>query len=187
MPALVAAALASCGAGTDPANQANADHSNGGGPVANDTLTKFALTSDDFQDGQPIPQVHSCDGSDQSPALSWEEPPPGTKSFTLIMDDPDAPNGTFGHWAAYDIPPTARSLPRGEAVGKQATNDFGKTGYGGPCPPKGHGVHHYHFKLYALDVDGLTVAADAKVEQVEQDAQRHAIAKAEIVGTFERQ
>ncbi len=154
--------------------------------MANDTLTRFTLASEDFQDGKPIPAVHSCDGADRSPALSWDEPPLGTKSLALIMDDPDAPDGTFRHWAAYDIAPNPRSIPRGESVGKQATNDFGKSGYGGPCPPKGHGVHHYHFKLYALDVDGLTPPDSAKVEQVEQEAKRHAIAKAEIVGTYER-
>jgi len=180
-PALLIAALGSCGAGKNAANQTN-----GGGPVANDTLTKFELASDDFQDGQAIPAVHSCDGTDQSPALSWDEPPPGTKSLALIMDDPDAPNGTFTHWGAYDIPPATRSIGRGQAVGKQAVNSFGKSGYGGPCPPRGHGPHHYRFKLYALDVAGLTVPADAKVEQVEQEAQRHQVGLAQLTGTYER-
>jgi Raf kinase inhibitor-like YbhB/YbcL family protein len=180
-PALLIAALASCGAGNSSTNQID-----GGGPVDNATLTKFTLTSDDFQDGQTIPEVHSCDGADQSPALSWDEPPAGTKSLALIMDDPDAPSGLFRHWGAYDIPSTTHSIQRGQAVGKQAVNSFGKSGYGGPCPPTGHGPHHYQFKLYALDVDGLTVPADAKVEQVEQEAQRHQIGMAQLTGTFER-
>jgi Raf kinase inhibitor-like YbhB/YbcL family protein len=180
-PAILIAALASCGASDNVANQ-----SSGGGPVANATLTKFKLTSDDFQDGQPIPAVHSCEGADQSPALSWDELPPGTKSLALIVDDPDAPSGTFTHWGAYDIPPTTRSIPRGQSVGKQAVNSFGKSGYGGPCPPKGHGPHHYRFKLYALDVAGLTLPADSKVEQVEQEAQRHQVAVAQLTGTYER-
>lgn len=155
--------------------------------MANETLTRFNLTSSDFEDGQRIPEVHTCDGADQSPQLSWDEPPPGTKSLALIMDDPDAPNGTFTHWAAYDIPANVTGIKRGEGGKfKQAVNDFGKTGYGGPCPPKGHGTHRYRFKLYALDVDGLTVPADATVAQVEQEAQRHQIALAEITGTFDR-
>lgn len=175
-PALLIAALASCGA-------ARKDNS------MNDqatTVANFTLSSDDIQDGRPIPTVHTCDGADQSPGLSWPEPPPGTRSFALIMDDPDAPSGTFRHWGAYNIPQTARSIPAGHALGKQAVNSFGKTGYGGPCPPKGHGPHRYRFKLYALDVDGLTVPNDAKVEQVEQEAEQHTIAKAQLTGTYER-
>jgi Raf kinase inhibitor-like YbhB/YbcL family protein len=180
-PALLLTALASCGAGGSAANQAN-----GGAPVANKSLTKFDISSDDFRDGQPIPAAHGCDGADHSPALSWGEPPAGTKSFVLVMDDPDAPSGTFTHWAAFDIPPTARSIARGQPVGRQAINGFGKPGYGGPCPPKGHGPHHYRFKLYALDVSGLELPADAEAEQVEQEAQRHQIGTAQITGTYER-
>ena len=180
-PALLIAALASCGAENEIANQAN-----GEGTVETATQTTFKLSSDDFQDGQSIPQVHSCDGSDQSPALRWDEPPPGTKSLALIMDDPDAPSGTFRHWAAYDIPPATRSIEGSRSVGKQAANDFGKSGYGGPCPPKGHGPHHYRFKLYALDVDALALPAGAKVEQVEAEAQKHQLGWAELTGTFER-
>ena len=155
--------------------------------MADETLTKFDITSTDFEDGQRIPQVHTCDGADQSPALSWDEPPPGTKSFALIMDDPDAPNGTFTHWAVYNIPTNASGIARGQGGQfPEAVNDFGNTGYGGPCPPKGHGTHRYRFKLYALDVEGLTVAANATVAQVEQEAQRHQIAVAQITGTYER-
>jgi len=180
-PALLLTALASCGsAGKDE--------------IMNDstTVAQFAMTSSDISDGQPIDIVHTCDGADQSPQLSWPEAPPGTRSFALIMDDPDAPNGTFRHWGVFNMPDTRTSIERGEGnAGSninfvQAVNDFGKSGYGGPCPPKGHGPHHYHFKLYALDVDGLKLPPDAKVEQVEQEALRHTIAKAEIVGTYER-
>jgi Raf kinase inhibitor-like YbhB/YbcL family protein len=180
-PALLMTALASCGAGNSAANQAN-----GGAPVANETLTKFNINSEDFQDGHAIPAVHSCDGSDQSPALSWDEPPAGTKSLALIVDDRDAPSGTFMHWAAYDIPPTTRSIQRGQSVGRQAINSFGKSGFGGPCPPKGHGPHHYRFKLYALDVTGVELPADAKAEQVEAQAKQHEIGMAQITGTYER-
>jgi Raf kinase inhibitor-like YbhB/YbcL family protein len=180
-PALLIAVLCGCGAGSGSINQTNGEE-----PVDNATLTKFNLTSADFGDGQPIPAVHSCDGADQSPALSWDDPPPGTRSFALIMDDPDAPSGTFRHWGLYDIPSTARSLEMGQPIGKQATNDAGAAGYKGPCPPKGHGPHHYRFKLYALDVDSLDVPAGATIEQVEQEAQKHQLGMGELTGTFER-
>jgi Raf kinase inhibitor-like YbhB/YbcL family protein len=180
-PVIALAALASCGAGSQPANEAE-----GGAAVENATPTKLELASDAFRDGQAIPRQYSCDGADQSPPLRWGEPPAGTKSFALIVDDPDAPGGTFRHWGAFDIPAEARSLNAGQAAGAQAVNDFGKTGYGGPCPPKGHGVHHYHFKLFALGVDKLGLRAGAKVEDVEKAARRHAIGHAELIGTYER-
>jgi Raf kinase inhibitor-like YbhB/YbcL family protein len=172
VPALLLVALASCGAAKDQA--------------MNETVTRFALTSSDFVEGQPIPRVHSCDGADQSPALNWDDPPTGTRSLALVMDDPDAPGGTFRHWGAYDIPSTTRSIPAGSAVGKQALNGFGNSGYGGPCPPKGHGPHRYRFKLYALNVDSLAVSANAKVEQVEAEAAKHQIGVAQLTGTYER-
>lgn len=150
------------------------------------TLAKLTLTSDAFKDGQPIPVRYTCDGSDETPVLHWDEPPQGTRSFALVIDDPDAPNGTFRHWGAFDIPASARSLGGGQPSAKETDNDFGKPGYGGPCPPKGHGAHHYHFKLFALDVDHLEIGANAKVADVEQNATRHAIAKGELIGTYER-
>lgn len=174
-PTMLLIALASCGAAKEGKTMTDET-----------TITQFSIRSADFSDGQPIPEVHGCDGADRSPALSWDEPPPGTKSFALIMDDPDAPNGTFRHWAAYDIPATARAIPAGEALGTQATNDFGKSGYGGPCPPKGHGPHHYRFKLYALDVAKLELADGAKVKDVEDAAQKHQVGIARLTGTFER-
>jgi Raf kinase inhibitor-like YbhB/YbcL family protein len=151
------------------------------------TIAQFALGSEDLKDGERIPAAHSCEGEDLSPHLSWPEAPPGTKSFALIMDDPDAPDGTFRHWAVYDIPANVNELPRGDAGRfRQAVNDFGRAGYGGPCPPEGHGEHRYRFKLYALDVDALTVQPDAKVSQVEEEAKRHQVAMAELTGTYER-
>lgn len=179
-PLLALAALVSC----DARNSAN--EAKGGSTVDNATLTRLELTSTAFTDGQPIPTQYSCDGADQSPALSWGEPPAGTKSFALIVDDPDAPSGLFRHWGAFDIPASARSIGGGQVAGKQAVNGFGKAGYGGPCPPKGHGPHHYHFKLYALDVAELGLGADAQIEQVESEARKHAIAQGELVGTYER-
>ena len=180
-PALLAIALAGCGADDHANNQAN-----GGATVDNATLTKLELTSDAFQDGEPIPTQFTCDGANQTPALHWGEPPAGTKSFALVIDDPDAPSGTFRHWGVFDIPASARSIGGGQKAGTEVTNDFGKPGYGGPCPSKGHGPHHYHFKLFALDVDRLEVSPNAKVVDIENAATRHAIAQGELVGTYER-
>lgn len=180
-PLVALAALASCGASTGPANQTQ-----GGGAVDNVTLTKLNLISDSFKDGQPIPKQFTCDGADQTPVLRWGAPPEGTKSFALVIDDPDAPSGTFRHWGVFDIPASARSIGDGKHAGTEVTNDFGKAGYGGPCPPPGHGPHHYHFKLFALDTDKLGLSPDAKVADVETAARQHAIAEGEIVGTYER-
>ena len=178
--AAAAIAVASCGTGT------KATHETNGGPAMDATLTKISLTSDAFANGQAIPDEYSCDGANRSPALKWGEPPEGTKSFALVIDDPDAPSGTFRHWGAYDIPAGARSIGAGRRVGTEVNNDKGTPGYTGPCPPPGHGVHHYHFKLFALDVDRLTLWTDAKVADVEAEAAKHAIAQGELVGTFER-
>jgi Raf kinase inhibitor-like YbhB/YbcL family protein len=172
LPALLCTALASCGAtGDDSGGRA---------------VTSFTLTSSAFANGQPIPRQYTCDGADQSPSLSWGDPPQGTKSFALVVDDPDAPGGTFRHWGAYDIPANTRSIAAGQTAGSQAMNDFGKPGYGGPCPPKGHGPHHYHFKLFALNVDRLVTGANPKIADVERAATQRAVGRAELVGTYER-
>ena len=178
---LLLSSTADCGATSQATND-----SNGGRAVENATLTKLKLTSDAFRDGQAIPAHHTCDGANQSPPLSWGEPPQATKSFALVIDDPDAPGGTFRHWGAFNIPASTRRIGAGQQPGTQAINDFGKPGYGGPCPPKGHGPHHYHFKLFALDVDRLDLGADAKVVNVENAATDHAVAQGELIGTYER-
>jgi Raf kinase inhibitor-like YbhB/YbcL family protein len=174
-------ALASCGASNGASN-----NSTGEGAVDNATLTQLKLTSDAFQNGQPIPVQYSCDGANKSPALAWGEPPAGTKSFAMVIDDPDAPSGTFRHWGAYDIPASTRALASGQHAGTEVNNDKGTPGYTGPCPPKGHGLHHYLFKLFALDVDRLDLGSSAKVADVENAAQKHTIAQGELIGTFER-
>lgn len=173
--ALIVIALASCGkaAKDEPMND-------------NATIARFTLSSGDLAQGRPIPVAFTCDGTDRSPALNWAEPPEGTKSFALVVDDPDAPSGLFRHWGVYDIPAETRSISSGQTIGKQAVNDFGKPGYGGPCPPQGHGPHHYHFKLFALDVATLDLPADPKVADVEQAARGHAVAQAELVAPYER-
>ena len=180
-PALVLAILASCGAKDRLPN-----HNEGAATVENATLTKLNLTSDAFRHGQAIPTRFTCDAANETPRLSWNDPPQGTKSFALVVDDPDAPSGTFRHWGVYNIPASARSIGGSEQIGTEVGNDFGKTGYGGPCPPAGHGPHHYHFKLFALDVDRLNLAPDAKVADVENAAANHALAQDELIGTYER-
>src|SRR5512145_610516 len=115
------------------------------------------LKTSAFANGGDIPSMFTCDGADDSPALQWTEPPVPTQSFALIVDDPDAPRGTWVHWVLYDLPATARELPEGvppEATlpsgARQGRNDFKKIGYGGPCPPPGP-AHRYFFRLFALD------------------------------------
>ena len=180
-PFVALVAVAGCGASNGSANQAQ-----GGAAVDNATLTKLNVSSDAFKNGQPIPKQFTCDGADQTPVLRWGAPPEGTKSFALVIDDPDAPSGTFRHWGVFDIPAEARSIGDGKHVGTEVKNDFGKSGYGGPCPPPGHGPHHYHFKLFALDTDKLALSGNAKVADVENAARRHAIAEGGLVGTYER-
>ena len=180
--ALALIALASCGSSKYAANNIQA----GGAAMDSATLAKIELTTQAFKNGEPIPVQYTCDGANYSPPLSWGEPPAGTKSFALVIDDPDAPKGTFRHWGVYDIPASARSTGGSQRIGTEVHNDFGKPGYGGPCPPKGHGPHHYHFKLFALDVDRLDLGPIAKVIDIENGARKHAIAKGELIGTYER-
>lgn len=151
----------------------------------------FSIQAEAFNPGADIPRKFSCQGSDVSPALVWTEPPAGTQSLVLIFDDPDAPAGTWVHWVLYDLPTGARRL--GEALpptaqvaggGRQGTNDFGKIGYGGPCPPPGKS-HRYFFKLYALD-SRPTLKAGATKPDVEQAMKGHILAKAEMVGRYRR-
>jgi Raf kinase inhibitor-like YbhB/YbcL family protein len=176
--------IAAAGCGAD--SRGDNESSNGGTAVENATLTKLDLTSDAFQDGQPIPVQNTCDGANHAPTLNWSEPPAGTKSFALVIDDTDAPSGIFRHWGVFDIPASARSIGGEQRIGTEVHNDFGKPGYGGPCPPHGHGLHHYHFKLFALNVDKLGVSPTARIADVENAAMQHAIAQGELVGTYER-
>jgi Raf kinase inhibitor-like YbhB/YbcL family protein len=148
------------------------------------------LKSSAFNTNDLIPSKYTCDGQDISPALSWDAPPAGTQSLVLIVDDPDAPMGTFVHWVLYNLPPdlqhlpehvTAANLPNGALQGK---NDFKRTGYGGPCPPGG--THRYFFKLYAID-QPLTLAAEATKAQVLNVIEGHTLASTELVGRYSRQ
>jgi Raf kinase inhibitor-like YbhB/YbcL family protein len=149
-------------------------------------VTSFVLRSDAFTEGGGIPAGCTCEGGNVSPRLAWEAPPAGTASYLLVVADPDAPGGEFTHWVLFDIPGETRETPARAALGTAGKNDFGKTGYGGPCPPRGHGVHHYVFTLYALDVPSLGLKAGASREQVERAAHGHVLARAQLTGTYER-
>jgi len=149
----------------------------------------FTLTSGAFAKGESIPDLFTCEGDDVSPALAWSGEPAGTQSFALIMDDPDAPTGTWNHWLLWDIPAGHHSLPQHyPATGsvQSGTNDFGKTAYGGPCPPKRHGAHRYFFRLYALDTPVLGVSEGAERPALEQAMKRHTLGVAEYMGQFKR-
>ena len=139
-----------------------------------------------------IPAQYTCDGADISPPLSWSDVPAGTGSLVLVVEDPDAPSGTFQHWAVFDIPPASRGLDAGYSVNQpvaalhQARNDFGKTGYSGPCPPKGAGAHHYHFRLLAISRPTLDLRAPPAALDVLRAAQPYVIQQTELVGTYHR-
>lgn len=159
-------------------------------PLAMENAMTIELTSPAFMQGEPIPGRYTCLGEDISPALAWGEPPAGTRSFALIMDDPDAPVGTWVHWVIFNIPASARGLP--EAFPADATlpdgslggrNSWGNTGYGGPCPPSG--THRYFFKLYALD-ETIAIEAGADKGELEKAMVGHILASAELMGTFSK-
>ena len=144
-----------------------------------------------FPPGGAIPKQFTCDGADVSPALSWTEPPPRTQSFVLIVDDPDAPAGTWVHWVVYNLPASARQIPEHaqsddmvQGGGLHGVNDFHRTGYGGPCPPPGK-PHRYFFRLYALDIE-LAVKPEASRKDVDQAMRGHVLAHAELMGTYGR-
>lgn len=148
------------------------------------------LESTAFTANGMIPFLYTCDGQDLSPPLSWDTPPTGTQSLALIIDDPDAPGQIFVHWVLYDLAPEVQQLPQG--IGNQATlpgggtqgkNDFGKLGYGGPCPPSG--IHRYFFKLYALERE-LGLKPGATKAQLEAAMSGHILATAELIGRYSR-
>jgi Raf kinase inhibitor-like YbhB/YbcL family protein len=151
----------------------------------------FSISSPAFTEGGNIPSKFTCDAgpTNPSPALAWKDAPAGTKSFVLIMDDPDAPMpGGFTHWVLADIPASTKGLPEGfqvGSVGVSANSGFRRPGYGGPCPPSG--AHHYHFKLSALDVDSIGIAQGASRADVEKAMAGHVLATAETVGLYQKQ
>ena len=149
----------------------------------------FKLFSNAFSDGGRIPTLHSCQGADVSPSLEWSGEPAGARSYALVVDDPDAPAGTWTHWLLFDIPPTMHTLAQGYkpgSLGVSGANDFGKQGYGGPCPPKGHGPHRYFFKLHALDVAPLGLPAGVTASELKRALEGHVLAEARYMGRYEK-
>jgi len=154
-------------------------------------VMNLQITSTAFAEGQPIPAKYSCEGHDISPPLAWTNAPEKTKSFALIMDDPDAPVGTWVHWVLYDLPPDTTELPEDAAKtqfvagnAKQGLNSWPRLGYGGPCPPPGK-PHRYFFKLYALDVM-LDLKPGAKKKDVEAAMKGHVLGEGQLMGTYQR-
>lgn len=151
----------------------------------------FGLKSPQWSGGSEIPRQYTCDGADISPPLEWSTAPEGTKSFSLVTEDPDAPGGTFFHWVLYDLPAAARGLPENVSPQKdlpdgarQGRNSFGKIGYGGPCPPPGP-AHRYFFRLYALDKK-LDLPAGAGREELDRAMKGHVLAETELMGRYKR-
>ena len=151
----------------------------------------FQISNTVFSNGETIPKTFTCDGPDVSPQLSWKEAPAATQSFALIMDDPDAPSGTWVHWLLYNLAANTSELPEGmdkqeqlAAGALQGRNDFRKIGYGGPCPPRGT-PHHYYFKLYALDTK-LDLKAGATKSELEHALKGHILGEAELMGRYGR-
>jgi Raf kinase inhibitor-like YbhB/YbcL family protein len=179
--ALAAAFLAGCGASQAPSAQ---------GSDAARQAGSMKLAGPAFAGGQTIPAEFTCDGAGRSPPLQWSEPPNGTQGFALVVEDPDAPGGTFRHWGVYDLPMSARQLDTGAAESgasglKQTKNDFGEAGYGPPCPPKGDPAHHYHFRLMALDVPRLP-GAPSRVKDILRAGSGHVLGSAELVALYGR-
>ena len=150
---------------------------------------ELSLASPAFMDGAPIPKRLTCEGADVSPTLTWEGAPDGTLALALIVDDPDAPSGTFVHWVAYNIDGVpngglAEGISRSPDAPPQGRNDFGKIGYGGPCPPSGK-THHYRFVLYALDRT-LHFSGSPTAAQLRASMKGHVLAEARLVGTYRR-
>ncbi|MBD3248977.1 YbhB/YbcL family Raf kinase inhibitor-like protein [Candidatus Woesearchaeota archaeon] len=131
--------------------------------------------------GETVPEKFTCDGEDISPSLNWSEAPEQTKSFAILVHDPDAPAGDWIHWMIYNIPKEKTSISQGEVPGEQVNNDFGKKEYRGPCPPSG--THRYFFIVYALDTETLEISDK---EDFSKKMQEHSLAKAELISEYGR-
>jgi len=181
--------IAACGDGAE-APPAAETPATGQTPTAEDG-GDFRLSSDAFGPNEEIPAIHTCDGQNSSPPLTWPDPPSGTQSFALIMDDPDAPGAVFTHWVLFDLPPDTRALgigvettERPSVGGAQGGNDAGGIGYTGPCPPP-DGPHRYRFSLYALDAL-LELGPGASKEDVLNAMQGHILVEAQLMGSYGR-
>jgi len=151
----------------------------------------FPIASPSFQEGELIPERYTCDGDNRSPVLTWSDLPEGTRSLALVLDDPDALSGVFVHWVLYNIPPTLNRLAEGilqdpvlPGIGTQGTNSYGRTGYNGPCPPRGS-VHRYYFHLYALDT-APTLPGGLTAAELRKTIQGRVLSEATWVGKYGR-
>jgi len=150
----------------------------------------ITVISSAFNEGGMIPSKYTCDGADVSPALAWDGIPEGTKSIALISDDPDAPVGTWVHWVLWNLPPDAKGLPEQVPTdpelpdgARQGINDFGRAGYGGPCPPGG--THRYYFKVYALDTM-LNLPSGTRKANLVAAMDGHVLAQGQLMGKYSR-
>lgn len=155
-----------------------------------DRIMEFTILSDAFKDGGLIPKKYTCDGPDVSPPLTWKGEPAGVKSFALIVDDPDAPMGTWVHWVIFNIPSSVKGLKEGIPHDErlpdgtmQGKNDFNKIGYGGPCPPGG--THRYFFKLYAVDTV-LSISGGVTKDKLLSALNGHIMAETRLIGRYSR-
>lgn len=147
----------------------------------------FTLSTPAFEPDHRIDRDYTCDGVDSPPLLAWKDLPKDTRSLALIMDDPDAPSGLFTHWLVWNIPASEDGEPvQVGDLGVSGENDFHRVGYGGPCPPPKHGDHHYHFKLFALDVPSLDLAPGARRAELEKAIEGHVLDQTEVVGLYRR-
>nr|HEX4318075.1 YbhB/YbcL family Raf kinase inhibitor-like protein [Kofleriaceae bacterium] len=152
-------------------------------PVEPTSTVALTVSSPAFAAGAAIPRAFTCEGANGSPPLAWSGAPDATKAFAVVVDDPDAPKGTWVHWVLANIPAATTSLAAGASAGDAGKTDFGTTGYGGPCPPSG--THHYHFKVYALDAAPLAAAGATKADLLRAIA-GHVIARGELVATYQK-
>ena len=146
-------------------------------------MPDLTVKSSAFEQGKLIPTKYSCDGDDVNPPLEILGVPKEAKTLVLAVDDPDAPSGTFDHWIVWNIPASTTKIAENSVPGKEGRNDFGRTGYGGPCPPGG--THRYFFKVYALDAE-LNLSSGARKKDTEKAMQGHVLAKGELMGVYRR-
>lgn len=164
-----------------------------GGTSGGSATQPMTLQSNSFQNGGTIPNVYAYTGCAQgaqnrSPHLKWSNPPQNTRSFVIIMEDPDAPSGTFTHWIVYNIPANTTEIPEGGPIpssAREGQNDYGDTGYGGPCPPIGT-THRYFFRIYAINTETLNFSSPPTRSQILQQIQDKTLGQAEIMGRFSR-
>jgi Raf kinase inhibitor-like YbhB/YbcL family protein len=154
-------------------------------------MSNFSITSDAFDNHSTIPIENTCEGLDKNPPLKWKDFPEGTKSYSLTCVDPDAPMGDWIHWLVWNIPADFNALesdikPSTQVPFQQGLNSWGKPGYGGPCPPRGHGPHRYFFKLYALSVDSIELDSSSRIEALLSAIKEYQLGTAELMGIYER-